>query len=245
MKNVKMQQTVSPRRTLVVLALLAGTALTGTAMADTVTAKFTGTGKGTNVKAITETVTSNVFSGQLKYQFSNPSGPLAAGLTGNFITFCIELNQNTSSSNQTYTVTSLVDRLGPTKAAAIAGVFASTGLNPLFNTASNDLAAAAQLAVWEIVEDYDGTPGSISLTAGDFRATKTDGSPLPAALTGMATSLLAAVETPSLSSLDFLAISNSSKQDQLVIIPAPGAAAIMALGGLAIARRKRWANTNG
>lgn len=224
---------------LIAVALLAGAALSAPAMADTVTVKFTGTNKGGSVKAAYDSVTSNVFAGQLKHTLSSPSGPAAAGLSGNFLTFCVELNQNTTSSNTVYTVSTLAARLGAAKADAIAGLFASTGLAPILGTASNDLAQAAQLAIWEIVEDYDGTPGSLSLTAGDFRATKTDGSPLTAGITGLASSMLSGVETPALSSLSFLVLTNSSKQDQLVVIPAPGAAAVVVGGGLALLRRRR------
>lgn len=157
----------------------------------------------------------------------NASNP--EGLQGDFVGFCIDINQSISSGNSytSFSVTPLANApipssaMGITKANYIAEMWANefTGLN------SSDKYAAFQVAIWEIIND-----SGLSLTGGTFRA---------------ASGTVRTLAQSFLSKLDGIgtlapvyAIASPYKQD--FVVPAPGAAGL-ALGGLllGVSRRRR------
>ncbi|MBL8990916.1 MAG: hypothetical protein JNJ48_04970 [Phycisphaerae bacterium] len=231
-------------RTAVLTAALTALA-TSTTMADTVDAKFTGTGRGSNVRITLNTGTVTVFAGQLKHSFTNGVG-LGAGLSGQMVTYCADISQYVTSTYKTFTiapVASLSDSspMGAAKAGAIAGLYAFAGGAQLFSTASNDLATAFQLAVWEVISDYVPEDGGASLdvTAGSFKAAKSDGSALSAGVMAHLSNLLANINKPMAEGYSLLGVSNSSAQDQIVLVPSAGTASLAGVGLLCLARRRR------
>ncbi len=105
-------------------------------------------------------------------------------------------------------------------------------------SASDDLAAAFQLMVWEIVYDFDGTSASLSTTGGNLKFRQTNGNALTTgvqnAFNNLRTSVLANADTPWL-----FGFASGSSQDQLVFVPTPGSLALMGAAGLLAARRRR------
>jgi hypothetical protein len=83
-----------------IIAAAAFAAVAGSASAQTVTMKFLGTGEGRNVKINFDGNTSNVFAGELLHRIS--ATDMGPEFMGDFTTFCVDLSQFVSSSNNTY-----------------------------------------------------------------------------------------------------------------------------------------------
>jgi len=228
-------------KTLIITAALLATA--DAAQADTIGVVFTGTQRGQNVAIDSPWHDGNVFAGQLKHTLSNGTGASSA-LNGHWITFCTDLNQYVTQSVQSYdvvSVSSMPDNqpMGALKAAAIADMYTYAAGSHLLTTTSNDLAAAFQLAVWEIVIDYTAAAGhNLSITSGSFQATATGGSALTAGVSTQLSNLFAAVGNVS-GTTSLIGVRSGSSQDQLIPVPAAGPLALAGLGLLCVARRKR------
>jgi hypothetical protein len=215
--------------------------LSSAAHADLVTVLCTGTGAGRNVNVTHGTTTANVFAGQLRLTLTNSTGQNVNGL---WTSFCTELSQfiYINGAAQTYQVLPVSDLpipgagMGSTRANAVARMFASAAGTQYGTNA--DLAAAFQIAVWEITMDFDGTASSINIGAGTFK-----GNNLTAAIQSNLTALFAAASNLSGAQSTILGIGNSTYQDQLLdvstFIPAPGAVALLGLAGLVGARRRK------
>lgn len=228
-----------------VLAAVLLCSLGSAAMADTVDAKFTGTAKGSNVTITVGASSKNVFAGQLKHTFANGTG-LGAAISGDMVTYCADINQYVTSTFKTFNVTQIANLsdaspMGIAKANAIAGLYAFAGGGQVLSTASNDLATAFQLAVWEIITDYSPEDGgaSLNITGGNFKATKTDGSALSAGIMTHLSALLANIGGPLPEGISLYGVSSSSAQDQIVMVPSAGTASLAGLGLLCVARRRR------
>lgn len=219
------------------------------AMADTISAKFEGTGRGTNLKATLDNSGVNVFVGSLRYTLTNGSG-VGVALNGAHRTFCADLLQTVSTSATTHQVvqasvlTNAISATnGAARASALADVFAIYGTQATDSAADNNFAAAFQLIVWDIIYDYTSAGvSSLSLTGGRFVATQTNGSALSSAVTTAYNTIKSAIG-PAYTSNGLFAITSGQFQDQLVqvqtLIPTPGAAALAGVGLLAVGRRRR------
>jgi hypothetical protein len=228
------------------LSILLGTALSaavvaGSASANLVTVACTGTAAGRNVSVTHGTTTATVFAGQIKLTLSNSTG---VNLNGLWKSFCTELSQfiYINGAAQTYTALSVSDLptpgagMGSARADAIARMYAAANFTQ-FGT-NNDVAAAFQIAVWEVSMDYDGTAASLNTTSGTFK-----GNNLSAAInTSVATFLSAAANVGGTQS-NIVGIGNASFQDQILDlsngIPAPGAMALLGLAGFVGTRRRK------
>lgn len=215
------------------------------AFADTVDMRFLGTGIGRTVTISTPSRTLNVAAGQLRHAFSNGTGA-ASALNGELITYCTDVNQFVSSTVRNYTVVPVGQApsgqaMGSEKASAVAAIFASAGGLQFSSTVSADLACAFQLAIWEVVNDYNPSVGlaSLSLSTGTFRATQTTGAAVWSSVDTLFTGLLANVGNASFTTGGIMAIASPTYQDQLVSIPAPGAVVLTSLGLSLLARRTR------
>lgn len=213
----------------------------------TVNAVFTGTGAGQNVKIEFGTTTMNVFAGQLKHTLSNASAGYS-WINGNHITYCTDLNQVVANTSRTFTIAQVQDApgnaaMGTLKADALRALYAWGGTQAI-TTTNNTFAAAFQLAVWEIYMDYSPsmTLNAASFTSGSFKARQTNGNALTSTLVNQAVSIysgaMTAMNTNNVSS-NLVAIISPTAQDQLVVIPTPGTAALAGLGGLLLMRRRR------
>lgn len=223
-------------------ALVAACGLAGLAHADTVKGNYNST------LSKTVNITSPVNSGDTKtvtFDWTRSDlSPIAPGadltIPANFITYCIELNQNISSSggDKTFTVlTPAAHGFTPSQTSLLLNLWSQ--YQPTVN--SSDESAAFQSAVWEIVYDTD-----LNLQAGSFKL-NTSG-----ALRTTAQNWLNTISAPSFTasgpSLSLAILKSSTQQDQLTvvpgpIVPAPATAAIGLLGGaVLIGRRKRPAS---
>lgn len=227
-------------RILAVAAALVSAA--GLANADMITVQFTGTQRGQNVRIASPGHNGNVFAGQLKHTLSN--GP--AELNGAWITYCTDLAQYVSSNPAQYEVVDVAlvpgyAPMGADKAAAVRDLYIYAAGSQLSTTTSNDLATAFQLAVWEVITDFNaaGSNYGLSITSGAFSATRTNGNALASGITTQLNSLFAAIGNQPSSPIALLGIKSANHQDQLIPIPAPGAAALAGLGVLCLSARRR------
>lgn len=227
-------------------ALLTAAAVTTAANADFVDMKFLGTGRGDTVRATHLGSTRDLFAGQLNHRISGGAGATAA-MNGDHLTFCSDFYQYVSSSYTQYEIVGLEaipssQPMGAAKAAALRSLYASAGSAALASNANTTLAAAFQVAVWEIVTDFDGTAGSLNLAAGDFKASRTNGQAFSGAMATQLGDLFAAAVSPAVGGPSMIGLKSGSNQDQILVgfqVPAPGAMAVMGLGALGLGRRRR------
>jgi len=220
---------------------------TGLASADIVDMRFEGTGSGQSVRVTNVSSTFNVFAGQLRHFLSNGTG-VAANLRGEMITYCSDLSQYVSRDTQRYTVQALAlapagNAMGADKARAIASIYDYAMGFQLTSSTSNDLATAFQLAVWEIVSDFNYAIGSssLSVSSGNFRATKTNGQSLSSGVSNLLNSFFTHTNNSSFSTSGIAALTSERFQDQLITIPSPGVGVLAGFGVMMIGRRHRRA----
>jgi MYXO-CTERM domain-containing protein len=231
-----------------VIAALAGGSV---ALADSVDLKFLSTGQGRNVKFDLDGERHNVFAGQLKHDYSNGTGR-AAGLSGTLITYCTDLLEETSKKANRFDLVDTADApspaMGQARADALSEIYVFAGGAQNAAGADRDFAAAFQLAVWEIVFDYDDSAGrsSLDIESGMFEAYRTNGSSLTSGVQAHLETLFDAIGTIGLGAeqAGLYALVNDGTQDQLIemaVVPLPGAAAmgLAGLAGLAGVRRRR------
>jgi len=232
-----------------VVAAAVVAAAAGAASADTVNVKFVGTGKGSNVKIIAPGVNQNVFAGQLKHEMSGGTG-LGAILNGTYVTYCTDITQHVTSTTKSYTVVPIEDvpnvsPMGLSKADALRNLYSFGAGVQLTPAATNDFAAAFQLAVWEVVSDFNSNLGvsSLSITDGTFKAKSTNGNALSSGITNQLNNLFAGIfNLPEGSApVEIAGISHATAQDQIVTVPTPGALALAGLGGGLLIKRRRKA----
>jgi len=224
----------------------------GAALADTVDVRYVGAGQGRTVKFDYNGQRQNVFAGQLEHAFSNGTG-IGSQLSGNLLTYCTDLVEHTSSSTSTFQVTDPANApgvaMGVARADALRDLYTFAGGAQNASGADRDYAAAFQIAVWEIVYDYDQNAGrsSMDIESGAFEAYRTNGSTLSSAIRGHLTSFFDAIGMvgPRGDGMDLYAVINDGKQDQLVelgaMVPLPSAAGLgfAGLAGLVGVRRRR------
>jgi hypothetical protein len=216
------------------------------ANADTVNMKFTGTGIGSNVRISYNGSTVDVFAGQLKHEFTGATGT-SSYINGIRNTFCSDLAQYVTSTPKPYEIVgisampTLIQNAGD-KAAALSRLFNYAGNTAIATSASADWATAFQLTVWEIVTDY--VPGTanrgLAITTGGFTAKRTDNSPLTSSVTSLVSQFFAAATNESNSTVaPIVGVTSGTAQDQIVVVPAPGAMALAGFGGLLSLTRVR------
>lgn len=222
-------------------------AMAGVAAADTVDLNYTGPGAGRSFNIVANGTSTSVFAGQLTFTVANGSGSTGVRLNGALLTYCIDVLEGVGPGQQTYGLADLADApvtaggvapaMGADKAAAIARMY-TYAAGQQFGS-SNDFAAAFQLAVWEVIADFEGT---LDVDSGDFQVT----SIMNGGTTAFLTNLLDAANDTGLDEYRGLgALTNEGFQDQLysVVVPLPGAAGLAAVGlaGVGVVTRRRRA----
>jgi len=217
------------------------------AHANTVDVKFLGTSKGSNVKIVTPGGTSNVFAGQLRHQINNGTG-LGAMFNGTYVTYCSDANQFVSGTTKQFNIVPVQDVPGTTpmgvaKANALTNLYTFASGNHILSTVSNDYAAAFQLAVWEIIYDFNANVGlsSLDIATGAFSAKNTNNSALSSSIANQVNTFLDGVFNlpEGAPAAELAGITHATAQDQIVQVPSPGAIALAGLGGLMFAKRRR------
>lgn len=232
-------------KTRIVAAAAALAAFSGAASADIVTMKYVGAGSGQNIKfRLNGGSEQHVFAGQLRHNISSGTG-IAEDWTGEHILYCTDIYEYVATSYKPFTITGLESApnskpMGTQTAQALYDVFNAFSDVALMIGAGNEFAAAFQVAIWEIVTDFNPDVGvsSLNLDSGGFKLTQVNGSSSRStSFTSAISSIFGAIGTESHSNL--LALSASGSQDQLFYVPAPGPLALAGAGALMLARRRR------
>lgn len=219
-------------------------------LGGTVDMRFVGFGAVRGVKATMDGQTRTVLAGQLIHEFSNGTGD-AAGLTGRRITYCTEIFTNLAATSKTYELLPVsaipTPAMGNAKAAAIKDLYDYAGGYQKNPHALADFTAAFQIAIWEIINDYDANVGrgSLGISTGNLRFTNPSGFALPVPLLTFVDTLFNQIGRAHDISTEMGGLANKDLQDQLIDeippIPLPNAAA-MGAAGLALVvfgRRRR------
>ena len=134
--------------------------------------------------------------------------------------FCIDLQDNTIATAQTYDVTALKDApdaalgpMGAAKATAMAELLYENWVPGMTNAQLLSL----QVAVWEVV--VDGPIVGLDLTSDDFQASNAG-----------ATAYLATIDGDYAPTSLFVGLSSEAYQDYVVRVPVPGAVLLGILG---------------
>lgn len=223
------------------LALSVCASVAGLASAGPIAVDFRGTalGKSASVSFYSgdsSAFTSrNLFVGQLVHRMDVGAGPR------DFITYCIDLTQY--AGDGVFNLVGLREAPITTPAPADKwelGQDQADALNALYNAHfagvdTNAEAAAFQAAVWEIVFDWASVDaGTFALAGGTVRVHNNISA---TTFNSYVSAARARIDTTSMLG----ALTSEGRQDQLVVIPLPGAGVMGAAGMLAIGARRRRA----
>lgn len=216
-------------------------ALTAAASADQVNLAYTGAGAGQWVTVTSPGYNGDLYAGQILVDINGSTG---VNLNGSWMVFCSDLYQTVYDQFSTYDVLSVASiplsaPMGAVKAAAIYDMYtAAAGMQ---YTNNNDFAAAFQLAIWEIVYDYTGSPKTdANMYDGAFQATALGGGPLNAGMTAALNFLFGSIGFTNQSALLY-GLGSENWQDQIIEVPGPGVLSVGALSVLMAGRRRRRA----
>lgn len=207
------------------------------ASADTVQMHFGGALRGNNVSIRVNGGSShNVFAGSVIHDIDEVRT----------VTYCIDPDQWAATGTNIFERTSLDQALShrsysDEKASAIAELANLAGQDIWSEAGSRDLASAFQIAVWEVILDYNPGSGASSLNLGwgNFRAAGTNSSALSGSVSSIVNQLFGGLQFGQTNTNHYEAYVNDRHQDFMTQVPAPGAAVLALLGLPLIATRKR------
>ena len=223
------------------VAVLATTAL---AAADSVQMRFVDAGPGRDVRIRVDGEQYRVHAGQLNHEVLSRTGPSAPGV-GMLTTYCVDVAEWVTRQSQTYQVSELTDApvgvgssgMSQATADAIGRLYAHADGQQFER--NRNFSAAFQLAIWEVVADFDPSADGLDVTDGDFRAWNINGG----TRNHLSTLLAVAADSSLAVNRRLRALTNDGAQDQIfeVVIPLPttGAMAAVGLAGAGFVTRRR------
>ena len=207
-------------------------AAAGVCFAGPVSFDFEGVARGQNVYIeVGDTFAGNVFAGSVKHRVD---GEL-------LLTYCIDPDQHAQTGVTNFERTKVWKALRDrdnyqAKANAIAELADSLGDTLWALDADRNIAAAFQLAAWEIIKDFDSGLGvsSFDFTSGDFRASGNT------SLFQTAGNMLSGLSFTRGNDDGYTAYAHPDHQDFMSqSVPAPGAIALGIAGMPLLASRRR------
>ena len=223
------------------IACVAGAAFA--AHADSVDVEFLGVGNGSTASVSLNDSLRFVFIGQLNHRFSNAAGE---PIEGDYVTYCTDLTQYVTHSARTYTVEHLKDMpkspnvpsMGTDRAQAIFDLVKAAKGKQLGEDADRTFTAAFQLALWEIVYDFDGQAASLDTGAGAFKVNNVRAEH-EQAVNSHLTSLFSEIGNGGTGE-GLYGVASWEAQDQLLVVPLPAPVLLggIGLGALVVARRR-------
>lgn len=219
----------------VLVGAAAAACVTGTALADSVNVTFDGIG-GNLGQTVGFTLSGGLHFADGSTNRTGYAGQLSHTVDGvSYKTYCTELTQ--WAGNGVFEKIALPDApqpgsgMGQTKADAIYRLYNATNLADDIDTSAK--AAAFQAVIWEVIYDFDGSESDISLASGKLAMTGVD-----ATLFSLYSSYATGTGNKD---PHIIVISNNDRQDQILSVPLPGAAAMAGLGMLGLVSRRRRA----
>lgn len=226
------------------------------AHADTVNLDYMGQGNGRVVHVVLGSQQRDVFAGRLIHDAEGGTGTLA-GVRGPIITFCVDLLESRSPTATPYSSSSIatlsgntgLTNLGFAKQQAIADLYTAAAERQF--TLGLDYATAFQVALWEVVYDYNASLPNhgLDVGSGNFRATMPGQAGLSVSITEKVAYLLGSVGAAHGTQPHLAGLKSPGYQDQLFdfapgpVVPLPragwlGAAGLGILGLLRGVRRR-------
>lgn len=239
-------------RSLVCIAVLAAAS---TVTASTIEGKYTGLALGNQTHTVTvkgSVISGNVYAGPLNHFFQG-AGSMFHNQT--IATFCTELTQSVKTSFVPYELIALElaprpyvggnHGMGQAKADAIRLLWAGVGSSAFTDGLT---AAGFQIAIWEIVYDFDGSSrSSFDVNTGNVRFENAKINGVNSAAIAKASELFnlfvwesGAPGMRNGAMEHGLAVMSSEQgQDQIVVIPLPAQGLMAGVGLLGLAARRR------
>lgn len=213
-----------------IVSFVVAAAVASVASADTVDLKFLGTGAGQTVSIAGPGPYTNVFAGQLRHEMDGQ----------NVTTFCVEIAQLVGGgSAYTYDVVDLAQApglpgpMGNDRKEAVRVLYDVAG-GAQFG-ANNTLAAAFQVALWELVFDFaGGDSASVDLHSGAFELNS--GGTVETSANAWLGQIMANYGSGSTA---LAGLHHDHKQDQVVAVPLPAPVALGLAGIIGVAGLRR------
>lgn len=213
--------------------------------ADTVDLRFVGFGSGKAIQYEQAGQVVTTFAGQRMYEVSGGTGSLG-GLSGTVATFGSSVMGNSIPLRNVEYAATPVDQMWGREGIGEIGQIRSSAIGDIYSFAAGrqlelnaDFAAAFQVAIWEVIADYDLDGGAASLDASAGSATflMGDGSGLSAGIVSHLAEMFGAIGSSNSSGL--FGLSGPGGGGEFLVVPLPTSGAMGGLALMLLASRRR------